>query len=292
MKKIISAILATTMTASLAVNCFATQSSNTYEAETGVYHCFSNVYQGNNWETIVYVPNNGEMIRVDAKSRNSEAIYSVELHKTEINHEWVEETVANLANDVLDSEVHYVSEYVSENSISPLSSAEEDLFDEMRDIYGNEYSNKVLKTYYSADFPKVSRIQVKSDLFYRASSSSFSFSSGTSLGQIALSLCGISTPDIVSSISTLLGVAESISSRLTGTKYQVIANYGRYCYVNGTSTIYNDTYKFVKHIGIDPDIGRAGIINEDDPTITFSDSASYFASYYSQATDAYNAYLN
>ena len=45
MKKIISAILATTMTASLAVNCFATQSSNTYEAETGVYHCFSNVYQ-------------------------------------------------------------------------------------------------------------------------------------------------------------------------------------------------------------------------------------------------------
>ena len=110
MKKIISAILATTMTASLAVNCFATQSSNTYEAETGVYHCFSNVYQGNNWETIVYVPNNGEMIRVDAKSRNSEAIYSVELHKTEINHEWVEETVANLANNVLDSEVHAIGE--------------------------------------------------------------------------------------------------------------------------------------------------------------------------------------
>lgn len=293
MRKFISLLLVFCMIFTMNTAVFADDlESNVLRTSTGTYYCYSEPYNGDIWEVILYHPDNSNILEFTTKPHNSEMIYSTEITGTNPQGLKIEEILAEITLQQREASVVNISDCVSSDTISTRTAVEGSMRRELEKIYGYEYSGRVLTTYNNSSFPKVSRIQVKEDLFFRFdpnSSLEFWFNAGTSISSVALTIFGIATPEIIELISGLLGVSDTLQQGVGIEKHTAIANYGRYCYINGGSRIYNDTYKFYNHVALD--IEGQDEVTLADAELRYSDSASYFNSYYQQASDAYNSYI-
>lgn len=316
MKKILSIILVFSIVISVNINSlaasgetFTASEESIYTISEGKFYCYSEEFNDDIWNVIIYIPNEGSTVTFDAKAQSEEKIYSLVLSKSEIENKSIKEILSNMESDTsLNMDMHYTSEYlttynsentmlvqeIDESIVLPMASAEETFYTRLRNKYGNEYANVVKAKYTSSSFSGISKIEIKETLFYRCNEKkSYSFKAGTTLSVIALTLGATPTAAVLSAISIALSIAgETAEKNITGTRYSVIANIGRNSYVNGGTKVYTNTYKFYKHTGVDPASGNATIVDINDPVVTYSDSSSYFSSYYKQATDAYNAYVN
>lgn len=293
MKKFISLLLTFCMFFTMSMSAFAAPvEENVVRTARGTYYTYSEPYDGDVWEIIVYHPNNADVMEFTTRAHNSPMIYSTEISGNNPQNLDIQNVLEDISLRRVEVRSMNSQECIQNSTPSRRTAVEGSMKRALRSEYGNEYSGKVLATYNNSYFPNVSRIQIKEDMFFRFDPDNplkRFFKAGSTVAEIAMAIFKVPTDEDVEAVITLLGGANALLEDTSIEKHTAIVNLGRYAYINGGSTIYNNTYKFYNHDALDMEgVDEVVLV---DPEIRYSDSASYFNSYYQQATDAYNAYL-
>lgn len=173
------------------------------------------------------------------------------------------------------------------------SSVGADLKEELKNLVGSEYSDKVLST--STKYGCSMKIEESMTLRIEEQKK-FSWSSAITVASLITTYLGVTaTSAVVKTVCDVFGVAATASSLIpagSAKKYLCRALVGRWTYVNNKAC--NTTYKYLDYYGIDD-----GNLNSSNPahiysgrTTSYSHSSSYFSSYSQQIEDAYSYYLS
>ena len=246
MKKLVALLLTFCMLFTMSTGAFALPvGENILRTLEGTYYCYSKPYNGDMWEIIIYHPNNSDVLEFTTKPHSSNNIYSTEIVGTSLEELNIEKVISDIYCNRINVKSINVLDIVQKGNSTIRTAVEGSMKRELRKLYGNEYSGKVLATYNSSSFPKVSRIQVKEDLFFRYDPDAtlkFWFDVGVSVAEIALTIYGVATPKYIDVVIGVVGVGGQIAEKICIERHTAIANYGRYSYVNGGSHIYTTCY--------------------------------------------------
>ena len=310
MKKFISLLLAFSVLLSLGSVALASEASlemsqliEEYAVDTGTYYRYQTMYNGDEWLAVIFIPNSDRDIEFNATmmategeelSEVDDGIYTVYLEPSaeSDNTDYLSEGFASLdeANVIHVSPIESESVPIVENR---RSSAQADLFNAARDIYGDEYVKLIRRVH---SYSGVEYVDVYEDMLLRmVEKGTMTFDIGTTLSAISLMLykaTGVSA--LLSFISMALSIGgEYCETRKEADVYVVDVDFGRWTTVNGEDTVYTITSKIYSHIGIDERGNEErAYLQEDSPLLYYVPSETYYNDTLAQADDAYELYMN
>ena len=274
-----------------------------YAIETGTYYSYSLLHNNEEWQAIVFIPNDGRDASFAAVSLDGESndIYMSSIKTTRENNPigYLKKGFSSLSeaetvNVKSFSSVLEVEPTEGKNSPSPdtRDSVLNDLMAQMRQRYGNETEYIAYRSYI---YPGVDVIEVHQDLVYRNHKmGAYSFFGGTALSLVALgfaNITGISVP--VSILALIVSVSgEFIDGDITLDTWILEADFGRWTTIDGGSYVYTVANKICKHYGINErNNEKPAYLKADNPEIIYLPSLTYYNDYIAQTDEAHELYL-
>lgn len=306
MKKSISLFLIVAMLFSMSSVAFAADNVQMepelfeeYAVDTGIFYRYTLDYVGDEWDAIIFVPNDGSSVSFSATKitplvegeldEADDGIYSVTI-EAGANKEPLEYLREGFS--LLNQASVVSASTFDTNTVEQRDSVQADLFAAARKIYGNEYERVVYNDY---TYPNVDVISVHGDLTLRMrKEGSKTFEVGTSLSVAALALTKMTGVSVtLSFLSLVVSVrGEIIDTLAVVDAYVVDVDFGRWTTVDNGDYVYTIANKIYQHCGLNERNNETkAYLQDEEPELLYMPSPTYYNDYSAQVEDAYNMYL-
>lgn len=275
-----------------------------YDIDTGTYYRYVLNYTGDEWDAIIFVPNDDERavsftatqitpLMSEAQNGVDDGIYSLTIDQ-EVNKDPLEYLQEGF--DLLDqaSVISVTSFDTSVEVAEPRDSVQADLFRAAREIYGDESEHeRVLYSDYT--YPDVDVISVHQDLVLRlVEKGSLTFAAGTSLSVVALAMGNLTGFSVLLSTASIVVsvVGEYLDAIAEVDAYIVRVDFGRWTTINNGDEVYTITNKVYRHCAFNErNNEREAYLQPENPELSYDPSSTYYYDYGAQVEDAYDMYL-
>lgn len=200
-------------------------------------------------------------------------------------------------NKIIPETVYFTdSDELDDSNLANARSATGFAFNEqMTDLVGEPFTNRLKTTRYEHGLT----FRVYETMQFRIlANGSKSWSGTITVASLITAILGeITTSGLVNAICFAYGVSSSIYTLLSPgsiDKYTCRAQYFHYVTINNYDYAYNITFKYIDYKGYDdgdPNSPQPAQIDTDSRDLYYGNDETYYYSYSSQITDAYNMYL-